>query len=411
MSTVLLLKDNISRRLKLGMKDSWCLVRSPDSLYLGLKQKWLVPLLLLCSLVLVPTVLVPVSHRLLEAVYPPVEKTQLFGLVKTTREDERLDTRKAQASFILWALAGLGIAAGLIAYAPEVRDAAEIEKLRLLKSLQQAMGGLGPFNLEERYRIDGELGSGAMGVVFKAFDKTLQRSVALKELPAVFTKDPERRARFRREALTLARLTHPGIVSIYDLLDDGNRMVLVMELVPGGTLAELIAQKAPLPVPEACRLVAQVCETLDHVHQNGIIHRDLKPANILIDEHRRLRVTDFGMARLLQEGGLTLEGSIVGTPAYMSPEQAAGKASDVRSDIYSLGVIFYELLCGAAPFQGEPAKVLVQQISDPPPPLRERVEGLADDVEALVMAMLAKEPQARLADYRDISQRLQALQG
>jgi len=411
MSTVLLLKETISRQLKAGMKDSWCLVRSPDSLYLGLKKKWLVPLLLLCSLVLVPTVLVPASHRLLELFYPPVEKSQLFGLFTTTREDVRLDARKVQAAWVVWGFAGLAVAAGLVAYAPVLRGAAEREKLRLLKTLQEALGGPGPFSLEERYRIDGELGSGAMGVVFKAFDKTLQREVALKELPPVFTRDTERRERFRREALTLARLTHPGIVSIYDLLDDGQRMVLIMELVPGGTLAELIARRAPVPVPEACRLVAQVCETLGHVHQNGILHRDLKPANILIDEQQRLKVSDFGMARLMQESGLTLEGSIVGTPAYMSPEQAAGEASDFRSDIYSLGVIFYELLAGTPPFTGEAVRLLQQQVADPPPPLRERVEGVSEEIEALVMSMLTKDPRERLSDYREISSRLKLLQG
>lgn len=411
MSTVLSLKQSPSKRLKIGMKDSWYLVRSPDSLYLGLKKKWLVPALLFASLLLVPAILLPTTHFVLEKIYPPVEQQLLFGLVKSTHENELLEVRKVQAAYLLWGLAGIGIAIGLVVYAPIIRLSAETEKVRLFKSLQKATGSLQPFNLTERYRIDGEIGHGAMGVVSSAFDQKLQRDVALKELPSVFVKDPGRRERFRREALTLAKLTHPGIVHIYDLLDDGDRMILVMELVRGGTLEDLIASKAPVAAAEACHLIAQVCGTLDHLHQKGIIHRDLKPANILIDDRDNLKVTDFGMARLTQESSLTLEGSLIGTPHYMSPEQAAGKSSDYRSDIYSLGVIFYELLSGSPPFIGEPASVLVQKISNQPPRLQERVEGLNLEVEDLVMRMLKKDPDERLSNYKEITELLEAIRG
>lgn len=411
MSTILSPKHSLITRLKAGAEDSWTLVRSPDSLYLGLKKKWLVPALLFLSLVLVPTLLLPATNVLLELIYPPVEKERLFGLINTTHADKRLEGRKAQSVYLLWGLSGIGILAGLIIYAPIVRFSAEVEKEKLLKALQDAAGVKGPFSLEERYRIDSEIGSGAMGVVFSAFDKKLERDVALKELPSVFVRDPDRRDRFRREALTLAKLTHPGIVHIYDLLDDGDRMILVLELVRGGTLEDLIASRAPVAVPEACRLVASICETLDHVHQKGIVHRDLKPANILIDERQNLKVTDFGLARLLQESGLTLDGSIMGSPNYMSPEQAAGKPTDFRADIYALGSIFYELLTGVPPFVGQPAAVLVQQVSDEPLPPQKRVKGLGSEVSDLVLAMLSKNPDERMSDFQDIHARLQSMQG
>lgn len=367
-------------------------------------------MLLLLSLILVPTTIIPGTHFILEKLYPPVEKKLLFGLLRATSNDDRLEIRKAQSIYLLWGLAGVGVLGGLVLYAPIVRFSAEAEKVRLLKSLQQASGGKGPFDLEERYRIDAEIGSGAMGVVNSAFDKTLKRNVAIKELPAVYVKTPERRERFLREALTLARLTHPGIVHIYDLLDDGERMILVLELVSGGTLEDLIDSRAPVPVSDACRLITQICEALDHVHQSGIVHRDLKPNNILIDKYDNPKVTDFGVARLVQESGLTLEGSLIGTPSYMSPEQAAGKATDFRSDIYSLGIIFYELLSGSPPFAGESVAVLLQQISDQPSPLTGRIDGVEENVEKIVMAMLEKNPDDRLSDYQDILKKLQAIQ-
>ena len=237
-----------------------------------------------------------------------------------------------------------------------------------------------------------------MGVVYSGFDKTLERTVALKELPATSLRDPELRERFRREALTLAKLTHPGIVHIYDLLDDRRKMVLAMELVRGGTLEGVVDQGAPFAEAEAISMVLAIADTLAHVHQQGIIHRDLKPANILIDEHRNLKVTDFGLARLKQDSDLTLDGSVFGSPRYMSPEQAEGKSADFRSDIYSLGVIFYELLAGEPPFVGEPMAVMAQQVSKEPVAIVERVDNLSEDVASLVMEMLKKDPEERLAD-------------
>ncbi len=411
MSTVLTSTHNLQRRLKAGARDSWVLVCSPNFLCLGLKKKWLVPALLLFSLILVPAVLQPTMDFILEKLYPPIENKQFFGLIDLSRADTRLKTRKSQSTYLLWTLAGMAIAASLIGYAPTVLVSAEDEKEKLLKSQRKASGVKGPFRLEGRYRIDAEIGTGAMGVVFSAFDQKLERQVALKELPSFFVRNPERRERFRREALTLAKLSHPGIVHIYDLLDDGDRMVLVMELVCGGTLEDLIAQRAPVAVAEACRLVDSICETLDHVHRAGIVHRDLKPANILVDEKLNLKITDFGLARLLQEDGLTLDGSVMGSPNYMSPEQAAGKASDHRADLYALGIIFYELLTGVPPFVGEPVAVLVQQLSVVPTTLQLIIPELGDEIAGLVMAMLSKNPDERLSDLRDIRARLQAMQG
>ncbi|BCA78451.1 hypothetical protein AOP6_0238 [Desulfuromonas sp. AOP6] len=404
--TVISIHAGRIQRLKAGAADSLFLLRSPRILFLGLQRKWLVPVLLLVSLVLVPAVLLPATHFLLEKIYPPVEKKQLFGLLKTSKEDERLIRRQAQSTFLIWSLASLGVATGLVLYAPIIRRAAEQEIfLQPAKQLTDSSRSL----LGKRYQIEAEIGSGTMGVVYSAFDQTLERQVALKELPSVFVRDPERRERFRREALTLAQLIHPGIVQIYDLVDDGSRMILVMELVRGGTLEDHMAGRAPFAEAVVLSMVSQLCDTLCHVHEKGIVHRDLKPANILLDEQQRLKVTDFGLARLRQESGLTLDGSLMGTPFYMSPEQAAGKPTDFRADIYSLGVIFYELLAGAPPFTGEPTAVLLQQLNDEPVPLRERAAGIREGVADLVMAMLRKNPDERLCDHGEISRRLHNL--
>lgn len=409
MSTVVSIKNNFPDRIKTGLNDSWFLVRAPGSLYLGLKKKWLVPGLLLLSLLLVPTLFLPITHMALEKIYPSTTKDKLVRLFKTNHQNELLATRKTQAAALLWLLFGTGVTFGLVLYAPVVRQASDDENMLLQKPPGDPLPENSLSGLDDRYTIKSEIGSGAMGVVYSAIDRTLERRVALKELPSVFVRDSERRVRFRREALTLAKLTHPGIVHIYDLLDDNRRMILVMELVSGGTLEDLIARKAPFSIDDTCRMIQSVCETLHHVHQNDIIHRDLKPANILIDERGNLKVTDFGLARLRQDSDLTIDGSIFGSPKYMSPEQAEGKTADHRSDIYSLGIIFYELITGAPPFNGAPALVMAQQISKEPTPPVQVVDSVTQDFSDLIMSMLVKDPDNRLVDLQEIRSRLQHL--
>ena len=209
------------------------------------------------------------------------------------------------------------------------------------------------------YEVTGKLGEGAMGEVYRARDTTLDRDVALKVLPDSFTADPERLGRFQREAKVLASLNHPNIGGIYGLETSGDNQALVLELIEGPTLAERIAE-GPIPVEQGLAMVRQIAEALSAAHDAGVVHRDLKPANIKVRPDGTVKVLDFGLAKAV-EGGATGSGSsdaatmtamssqagaIIGTAAYMSPEQARGQDVDKRSDIWALGCVAYELLTG-----------------------------------------------------------------
>ena len=212
------------------------------------------------------------------------------------------------------------------------------------------------------------LGKGGMGEVYRALDTQLKREVALKVLPAAFSADPERLARFQREAELLASLDHPNIGHIYGMVQAERNWALVLALIEGPTLADRIAQ-GPVPADEAIALSKQIIDALEYAHERGVIHRDLKPANIKVTPDGVVKVLDFGLAKALDQRagstsldpensptltmGATQAGVIMGTAAYMSPEQAVGKPADRRSDIFSFGVVLYEMLTGKRPFRGE----------------------------------------------------------
>ncbi|MFC7584587.1 protein kinase [Nonomuraea antimicrobica] len=229
--------------------------------------------------------------------------------------------------------------------------------------------------LSGRYELLQPLGRGGMGVVYRARDRELERIVAVKVLPAQMLRDGDFRARFRREARAAAGLSHPNIAVVYDVgedIGDGELVpYLVMELVEGGTLADLLRQAPPTP-NEVGRIVAAVLEALEHSHGREVVHRDIKPANIMV--HRvggrvRVKVMDFGIAKLMSETAtrLTATGIRIGTPSYMSPEQADGKPADARSDLYSTGCVLYEMLTGRPPFTGDsPAVVLFGHLHKTP---------------------------------------------
>src|SRR5688572_31251337 len=215
------------------------------------------------------------------------------------------------------------------------------------------------------YEITAKLGEGGMGEVYRAQDSKLQRDVAIKVLPADFAADPERLARFEREAKVLASLNHPNIASIYGLEESGGTRDLVMELVEGPTLAERIEQ-GPLPLDETLVVARQIAEALEAAHERGVVHRDLKPANVKLSLDGRVKVLDFGLAKALDPQSsadlaasptitamATRHGVILGTAAYMSPEQARGQAVDKRSDIWAFGCLVYEMLTGKRTFEGE----------------------------------------------------------
>jgi serine/threonine-protein kinase len=239
-----------------------------------------------------------------------------------------------------------------------------------------------------KYRITDTLGRGATGLVYKAVDEALGRDVALKILNRSLV-DSESCKRFQSEAAVLASLNHPGIATIYDLFATDNELIMVMELVRGETLEQLIDRVGPLPLNRAVYVIDQILSAVEHAHQAGIVHRDLKPANIMLTE-LGIKIMDFGVARARRAAG-TPESHIVGTPAYMAPEQALGESVDEAADVYSVGVMFYRVLTGALPFAAAtPVDMLQQQISQDPMPIWRQRNDLPAWCDTIVRRALAK---------------------
>lgn len=246
-----------------------------------------------------------------------------------------------------------------------------------------------------RYRVERKIGEGGMAIVYQGHDLLLARDVAIKTPRPQFASDPAFRARFSREARAAANLSHPNIIDVFDVGEENGQPYIVMELVRGQTLKEIIVAEAPFHPADVGELLRQVGGALDYAHKRGYIHRDVKPGNILIDEHRRARVVDFGIARGLADGDLTDPGGL-GTAHYVSPEQASGLMATPASDIYSAGVVAYEMLTGELPFQGtSPLAVAMQQIHDEPPPPSSVQPALSAATDAVVLRALAKEPTRR----------------
>lgn len=256
--------------------------------------------------------------------------------------------------------------------------------------------------IEGRYRIDSLIGLGGMGSVYRAARLLIGDEVAMKILHTERVADPHAGERFRREAQAAARLKHPNAVSIHDFGITGDGLqYLVMELLEGLSLRQIIKQEGPLPASVAAEITTQVCAALDEAHQRHIIHRDIKPDNIIINSTTaglRVKVLDFGIAKLRDDvaNHLTQTGSVMGTPHYMSPEQCLGEDLDSRADIYSVGIVLYEMLCGRVPFNSPVSTaVVVQHVNQPPPSLRTINSGVSPQVEAVVFHALEKQPDAR----------------
>jgi len=268
--------------------------------------------------------------------------------------------------------------------------------------------------LAGRYRLEEVIGRGGMSTVYRATDAVLERDVAVKVLlPVLAEQDPTYAARFEREARAAAALASSAVVTVFDTgIDEDGSQFIVMEYVAGHSLAQLLADEQPLEIAEATRVAGRVADALRAAHGAGILHRDIKPANVMVADDGTVKLLDFGIARRLDGTTLTQAASVVGTAAYMAPERALGRPGDARADIYSLGCLLYAMLTGRPPFTGEhAAAVLHQQVNvDPVAPSRLR-RGVPAGLDALVLAMLAKAPEARPPTAAEVSDRLAALSG
>ncbi|HHN47072.1 MAG TPA: serine/threonine protein kinase [Planctomycetes bacterium] len=254
------------------------------------------------------------------------------------------------------------------------------------------------------YEIRTKLGEGGMGAVYLAHDASLEREVAIKVLPPEYARDGAYVQRFEREAKSLARLRHPNLIHIYTVGAQDDVHYFAMELIRGETLAEYMRKRGPLEEQEVLQLAAQILSALHSIHRLGIMHRDIKAANIMLDGPGHAVLMDFGLAKDRSESGLTTAGAVLGTPEYMAPEQAQGDEVSPATDIYSFGVLLYEMLAGRLPFLGEKVfAVLRAHIESPPPPLEKLRPGITRGLARIVYKALEKNPAKRYASAAEMA--------
>ena len=289
-------------------------------------------------------------------------------------------------------------------YSP--RTATSVEDTKNQRSTIEDLGARLQVALGEAYVVERKLGEGAFAAVFLVRDVQLKRSLAVKVMSPDAIVSHSALERFRREAETVAGLSHPNIVPLYFVGQKDDLVYLVMQAIDGGSLADRIKREGRLPIDEASRILSEVASALAFAHKRGVVHRDIKPQNVLLDiETNRALVTDFGIARTAeaQNVSLTATGMMVGTPAYVSPEQVSGEPSDHRVDIYALGVMAFEMLTGDLPFSAPtPMAMLMKRLAEPPPPLRSVRSDVPQSLEDLVTACLATDPALRVQDSGDI---------
>ncbi len=264
-----------------------------------------------------------------------------------------------------------------------------------------------------RYEIVGEIGRGAMGVVYKAIDPLLERTVAIKTVNMGLEREgmANYEARFYHEARAAGGLNHPNIVTVYDVGRSGNFAYMAMEFIEGEELRVLMAGESPMPVAQAVSIAAQVAEGLAFAHQRGVVHRDIKPGNIMVVPGKPVKITDFGIARMRATASLTQTGTMLGSPKYMSPEQVLGKRADHQSDIFSLGVILYEMLAGTAPFTGDSVTAVMYQIAHFAPPAPSALRrDVSEALDQIVAKMLAKPVEERYQSAADVARDLRAVE-
>ena len=257
--------------------------------------------------------------------------------------------------------------------------------------------------INERYEIIRSIGEGGMANVYLGYDEILDRNVAIKILRGDLSNDEKFVRRFQREALSASSLSHPNIVEMYDVGEDNGLYYIIMEYVEGKTLKQLLKKRGSLTLSEAIDIMVQLTDGMAHAHDSYIIHRDLKPQNIMIQDDGQIKITDFGIAMALNSTQLTQTNSVMGSVHYLPPEQASGKGSTTKSDIYSMGIIFYELLTGKLPFKGENAvEIALKQMRDPIPSLKEDNPNIPQSIENIILKATAKNPKNRYEDAKSM---------
>jgi eukaryotic-like serine/threonine-protein kinase len=266
-----------------------------------------------------------------------------------------------------------------------------------------------PRRFHGRYRVEAKVASGGMGVVYRGIDERLERPVAVKVLREDLARDPRFVERFRREARSVAALAHPNIATVFDYGEEGGSHFIVMELADGRDLARVLREEGRFTPDRAVRVAEQVCDALGHAHAAGVVHRDVKPANVIVGEQDLVKVTDFGIARAAGDSTLTATGHVLGSAHYISPEQANGTPASPASDVYSTGIVVYEMLTGALPYTGDsPLSVAMRHVHDrvpPPSSLNPDVPAALDDV---VATATARAPVDRYSDASAMAAALQA---
>jgi tRNA A-37 threonylcarbamoyl transferase component Bud32 len=425
-------------------------------------------LTLLLVLVATPTVLTAGSDRLMQGLFPATTGGRVLGIFKRDTANPHLDRAKTVARGVLWTTGGSLVlllfwlhlpaavrqarqraldlsqeADALIDSAPsrsvilyhaalEWSDDPALERriTDKLADLDERIGrerggetraahadsettamlhagpapGGGTRTGLDRYEIRHEIGRGAMGIVYRGVDLTLDRPVALKQLAPALVRDAGVAQRFGQEARALARLSHPNIVQVYDLVTAGDQLWIAMELVDGEGLDKYLARRGSIPMPEAIQLGLQMARGLACAHDAGIVHRDFKPANVLLSRQGQVKIMDFGVAKLADSSLATQVGTILGTPAYMSPEQAAGRECDTRTDIYAFGITLYKMVSGDVPFKGDTRAVLAQHLTQAAPGLSSVAEDVDRRFSDLVAQMLSKDPEQRPQSMHQVAE-------
>lgn len=261
--------------------------------------------------------------------------------------------------------------------------------------------------INDRYEIVKSIGEGGMANVYLANDKILDRKVAIKVLRGDLSADEKFVRRFQREALSVSNLSHPNIVEVYDVGEEDGQYYIVMEYIEGKTLKQLLNKRESLTLTEVIDIMTQLTDGIAHAHESYIIHRDIKPQNIMIEDDGKIKITDFGIAMALNATQITQTNSVMGSVHYLPPEQASGKGATIKGDIYSLGILMYELLTGTVPFKGDNAvEIALKHMKDKIPSVRKQNPAIPQSVENIILKAAAKNPRNRYETAREMHEDL-----